>query len=153
MYHASRAAPDTLVWRTAVAQAKAGKRFDELLAAAYPGAALGSVGNDGAPYLHLARNEFWLARAVPHWQRVLRGEPGYETPTQPPAVCAVDAGVPYSEQSRNRIFMRVLSTREDRITLAHEFLHLGLRRHPNGNNEAYVEQMARRLIDAPLAVK
>ncbi|MDR0441750.1 MAG: DUF2300 domain-containing protein, partial [Candidatus Accumulibacter sp.] len=40
-----------------------------------------------------------------------------------------------------------LRTPEDRVTLAHEYLHLGLRRHPSGHDEALVERWARRLID------
>jgi uncharacterized protein YfaQ (DUF2300 family) len=46
--------------------------------------------------------------------------------------------------------MRPLATREDRITLAHEYLHIGLRHHPSGQDEAFVEQLARRLIDLTL---
>ena len=149
-YHSNQSLPNTLSWSAAVAQARQGRRYDELLAAAYPGAALASIGNLGAPCQRLVQNEAWLARALPRWQRVLQREPGYETPALAPAVCELDGGAPYSEQSRNRIFMRPLATREDRITLAHEFLHLGLRNHPRGGDEAYVEQLARRLVDVQL---
>jgi len=146
-YHASTPGPNTLAWTVAVAQAKQGKRYDELLASAYPGASLAGVGNAGAVCQRLVQNEAWLARTLPRWQRVLQREAGYETPAQATTVCALSTGAPYSEQSRNRIFMRPLATREDRITLAHEFLHLGLRSHPRGQDEAYVEQLARRLVD------
>jgi uncharacterized protein YfaQ (DUF2300 family) len=87
---------------------------------------------------------------LPRWERLLRTQPGYERPPQLPTVCALAAGAPYSEQSRNRIFMPPLASREDRITLAHEYTHLGLRRHPRGQDEAFVEQLARRLADLPL---
>ena len=149
-YHTSQPGPDTLAWTVAVAQAKQGKRYDELLASAYPGASLAGIGNEGAACQRLAQNEAWLARALPRWRRVLQREDGYETPAQATTVCALNTGAPYSEQSRNRIFMRPLATREDRITLAHEFLHLGLRGHPRGQDEAYVEQLARRLVDLEL---
>lgn len=149
-YHRDLASPGTLVWTEAVRQSKQGKRYDELLAAAYPGGSLATAGNSGVVCQRLAQNEAWLARAVPRWQRVLLGEMGYEAPPQPPLVCALANGAPYSEQSRNRIFMRPLATREDRITLAHEYLHLGLRGHPRGQDEAYVEQLARRLVDLNL---
>jgi uncharacterized protein YfaQ (DUF2300 family) len=43
--------------------------------------------------------------------------------------------------------MRPLATREYRITLTHEYLHIGLRRHPRGQDEDYVERLARRLND------
>ena len=149
-YHSTLPSEGTMAWSEAVRQARQGKHYDELLAAAYPGGALSTFGNTGARCRRLAQNEDWLARSVPRWQRVLLREAGYEAPPQAPLVCALSSGAPYSEQSRNRIFMRPLVTREDRITLAHEYLHLGLRRHPRGQDEEYVERLARRLVDLNL---
>ena len=149
-YHSDRPSDNTLAWTRAVQLAKQGKRYDEVLADAYPGGALATVGNSGARCQRLDANEAWLASAVPRWQRVLLREAGYEAPAQAPLICALSVGAPYSEQSRNRIFMRPIATREDRITLAHEYLHLGLRRHPRGQDEDYVEQLARRLVDLNL---
>lgn len=149
-YHSTTPSEGTMAWTEAVRQAKLGKHYDELLAAAYPGGALSTFGNTGARCQRLAQNEDWLARSVPRWRRVLLREAGYEAPPQAPLVCALSSGAPYSEQSRNRIYMRPLATREDRITLAHEYLHLGLRNHPRGQDEDYVEQLARRLVDLNL---
>ncbi|PKB22606.1 DUF2300 domain-containing protein [Janthinobacterium sp. 64] len=149
-YHSHQASEGTMAWSEAVRQAKQGKHYDELLATAYPGGALSTFGNTGARCRRLAQNEDWLARSVPRWQRVLLREAGYEAPPQAPLVCALQSGAPYSEQSRNRIYMRPLATREDRITLAHEYLHLGLRNHPRGQDEEYVERLARRLVDLNL---
>lgn len=149
-YHRDTPAPDTLVWTQAVAQARQGKHFDELLAAAYPAGSLAVAGNSGTRCRRLARNEAWLAATLPRWRRQLVREAGYEAPPALPIVCELASGAPYSEQSRNRIFMRPLSTREDRITLAHEYLHIGLRQHPRGQDEEYVERLARRLVDINL---
>lgn len=149
-YHSTTPSEGTMAWSEAVQQAKKGKHYDELLAAAYPGGALSTFGNTGARCQRLAQNEDWLARSMPRWRRVLQREAGYEAPSQAPLVCALQSGAPYSEQSRNRIYMRPLATREDRITLAHEYLHLGLRNHPRGQDEDYVEQLARRLVDLNL---
>ena len=149
-YHTNQPSEGTMAWSEAVRQARQGKHYDELLAAAYPGGALSTFGNTGARCRRLAQNEDWLARSVPRWQRVLLREAGYEAPSQASLVCALQSGAPYSEQSRNRIFMRPLATREDRITLAHEYLHLGLRNHPRGQDEEYVERLARRLVDLNL---
>ncbi|QBE67090.1 DUF2300 domain-containing protein [Pseudoduganella lutea] len=146
-YHRDTAAPDTLAWVQTVRLAREGRRFDELLASAWPRGALTIAGNSGTTCTRLVKNERWLAHALPRWERVLRAEAGYERPADLPGVCALAVGAPYSEQSRNRIFMRPLATREDRITLAHEYLHIGLRRHPRGQDEIYVEQLARRLAD------
>ena len=149
-YHSTKPSQGTLAWSQAVAQARLGKRFDELLAQAYPGGALAVAGNSGARCERLTANEAWLARALPRWRRLLITQGGYEAPATMPVVCALSTGMPYSEQSRNRIYMRPLATREDRITLAHEYLHIGLRQHPRGQDEAYVEQLARRLVDMNL---
>ncbi|MDN2705873.1 DUF2300 domain-containing protein [Janthinobacterium sp. SUN100] len=149
-YHSNQPSEGTMAWSEAVRQARQGKYYDELLAAAYPGGALSTFGNTGARCRRLAQNEDWLARSVLRWQRVLLREAGYEAPSPAPLVCALQSGAPYSEQSRNRIFMRPLATREDRITLAHEYLHLGLRNHPRGQDEEYVERLARRLVDLNL---
>lgn len=149
-YHSSKGGANVLAWSDAQAQARAGKGFDDILAAAYPGTTLAIAGNTGTVCARLTKNEQWLAYALPRWERMLRREDGYEAPAQLPAVCALAAGSPYSEQSRNRIFMRPLVTREDRITLAHEYLHIGLRRHPRGQDEDYVERLARRLNDLSL---
>ena len=149
-YHSTAQSEGTMAWSEAVRQAKKGKHYDELLAAAYPGGALSTFGNTGARCQRLSQNEDWLARSMPRWRRVLQREAGYEAPAQAPLVCALQSGAPYSEQSRNRIYMRPLATREDRITLVHEYLHLGLRNHPRGQDEDYVEQLARRLVDLNL---
>jgi uncharacterized protein YfaQ (DUF2300 family) len=148
-YHRDQAGPDTLSWQDAVRAGRAGRHFDELLAQAYPAGVLTTSDNSGRSCVRLRGNEAWLARAAPRWRRVLVREPGFEAPPQAPLICELPFGAPYSEQHRNRIFMRALATREDRITLAHEYLHLALRRHPRGQDEAYVERMARRLIDQP----
>lgn len=147
-YHRDTPGPDVLAWTGAVEAARAGQRFDAILAQAYPRGALGAMGA-GQRCERLHRNEAWLARTLPRWERVLRAQPGYERPAQPPLVCALSSGMPYSEQSRNRIFMRPLAGREDRITLAHEYLHIGLRHHPRGQDEDHIEGLARRLIDLP----
>lgn len=150
-YHADQASKDTMAWSAALAQARQGQRFDEILAAAWPRAELGTLaGGPSGQCERLADAEAWLARELPRWERMLRAETGYETPPQLPSVCRLAGGMPYSEQSRNRVFVRGLSTREDRITLAHEFLHLGLRNHPRGQDEQLVEQLARRLVDVKL---
>lgn len=145
-YHRDTPGPDVLAWTGAQAQARAGMRFDAILAHAYPRGALGAMGA-GQRCERLNGNEAWLARMLPRWERVLRAQPGYERPAQLPLVCALGSGAPYSEQTRNRVFMRPLASREDRITLAHEYLHIGLRHHPSGQDEDHVERLARRLVD------
>jgi uncharacterized protein YfaQ (DUF2300 family) len=39
-------------------------------------------------------------------------------------------------------------SREGRVTLIHEYLHLAFRDHPRGQDEAYIEHLAQRLADS-----
>jgi uncharacterized protein YfaQ (DUF2300 family) len=153
-YHGDKASKDTMAWSAALELARQGRRFDEILAATWPQAELTTVaGGASLQCQRLPAAEAWLARELPHWERVLATQEGYQRPAQAPAVCRLAAGAPYSEQSRNRLFVRALATREDRITLAHEYLHLGLRNHPRGQDENLVEQLARRLLDIKLEAR
>lgn len=149
-YHSDTPGTNTMAWSLALAQAQAGKRFDDILAHAYPQAELATLAGGGQQCVRLTQADAWLTRELHHWERILRLQPGYERPADKPAICRLATGMPYSEQTRNRIFVRGLATREDRITLAHEYLHLGLRNHPHGQDEALVEQLARRLVDVKL---
>ena len=115
------------------------------LAAAYPKASLGALsGAEDCTRLDAA--ESWLIEAAAKWRRELRREPGFEPVTGPLRVCALAQGPPYSDQQRARIFVRGWRSLEDRMTLAHEYLHIAFRFHPNGADEAYIERLARRLV-------
>ncbi len=135
-----------LAWTEAVKEAAAGARFDEILARTFPRATLAAESGE-VECRRLADVESWLTRAAPFWQRRLAGEPGFEAPDRPLTVCALDSGNPYSDRERLRVYVRGLGGQESRITLAHEYVHLALRYHPRGLDEAYVERLARRLVD------
>ena len=126
--------------------AKNGKNFEEILRAAYPKASMTSLAGraDCSP---LDDAQKWLSQASNQWQRQLRREPGFESLDTAPKVCSLRQGNPYSDQRRMRIYVRGWRSLNDRITLAHEYLHLALRFHPNGANEDYVEKLARKLIE------
>ena len=86
----------------------------------------------------------WLTRVTPSWRRRLAGLAGFEPPDAL-AVCALDHGSPYADRERLRIYVRGIVTREDRLTIAHEYVHLAFRFHPSGADEAFVERLARSL--------
>lgn len=146
-YHLDKSGANRMAWTEAVASSRQGEAFDTILARAYPKAVLGAQNAASACTPHLAAAQ-WLRAQQPRWRRVLAQMPGFEVPTGPIAVCTLGYGNPYSDQARNRIYVRGLVTLEDRITLAHEYLHLALKGHPAGQNEALVEQLARKLADA-----
>jgi len=145
-YHRDRPAVNRLAWTDAVARSREGLRFDAILAQAYPAAEIASL-NGREECRRMDDAETWLARAAGDWRRKLRGEPGFEPIAETVRVCALAEGHPYADQARLRIYARDWKSREGRLTLAHEYLHLAFRFHPNGADEAYIERLARRLLE------
>ncbi|HXA47209.1 MAG TPA: DUF2300 domain-containing protein [Burkholderiaceae bacterium] len=145
-YHNDLAAPNRLVWREAVSHADADWNFERILSSAFPHAEIATV--DGhAECRRLDAAETWLTHAIANWRTRLDREPGFEALPQPPSICALNDGHPYSDQRRLRIFVRGWRSLDERLTLAHEYLHLALRFHPNGADETYIERLARQLIE------
>jgi hypothetical protein len=46
------------------------------------------------------------------------------------------------------IRVREWQSREGRVTLIHEYLHLAFRNHPHGQDETFIEQLAQQLADS-----
>ena len=141
-FHKDRSGRNQLAWTRAVALAQAGARFDAILADAYGDAAIGGSGDGDCR--RLAEAEIWLKGAARSWRRQLAALPGYEAPAAI-TVCALPTGNPYSDQTKNRIYVRDWMSAQGRLTLAHEYVHLAFRFHPDGGNEQFVELTARSL--------
>lgn len=138
--------PQVLAWKQAVAASRAGLGMEALLRDAFPSAVLAGWDAEGDCRL-LPKAAAWLGERAPRWRHVLQAEAGYEPPDEPPQVCELDQGVPYTDLRRGRIHLREWATRDGRATLIHEYLHLAFRRHPHGQDETYIEQLAQRLAD------
>ncbi|CAB3716615.1 hypothetical protein LMG22037_04408 [Paraburkholderia phenoliruptrix] len=145
-YHHDKAAPGQMSWLAAKASAQAGLTFDAILARTWPQATLtSSMSPLSGDCIAVAGAREWLQRNAPLWGRRMDGVAGYETPDLP-AVCAVREGRPYADAQRNRVYVYRLQTEEDRIALAHEYVHLAFQHHPRGLDEDFVERTARLLI-------
>ncbi|REE23516.1 uncharacterized protein YfaQ (DUF2300 family) [Paraburkholderia sp. BL27I4N3] len=145
-YHHDKAAPGQMSWLAAKASAQAGLTFDAILARTWPQATLTSFQSPlSGDCVEVAGAQAWLQRNAPIWARRMDGAAGYETPDLP-AVCAVREGRPYADAQRNRVYVYRLQTEEDRIALAHEYIHLAFQHHPRGLDETFVERTARTLI-------
>lgn len=140
-YQLDPGAPGVLAWNTAVSQARRGQPYDEILSAAFPAATLAAISGE-RECRRLPDVEAWLARATGRWRRTLERQGGFEAPQQPLTVCELGHGSPYVDRSRLRIYVRGVRSRNDRVTLAHEYVHLGFQLHPRGDDEAFVEQTA-----------
>ena len=143
-YRLHTAEKNVLSWRRAVQNAHTGKRFDEILRQEFAQASLASV-NGETECNPLPDAERWLRAQARHWRKVLQAEPGFAEPQ--PKVCQLAFGKPYSDMAHQRIYVRGLHSLNNRLTLAHEYLHLAFSLYPSGQDENYIEQWARRLIE------
>ncbi|MFP3610945.1 DUF2300 domain-containing protein [Paraburkholderia sp. SIMBA_050] len=145
-YHHDKAAAGQMSWLAAKASAQGGLTFDAILARTWPQATLTAFQSPlSGDCIAVAGAQQWLRRNAPLWARRMDGAAGYETPDLP-AVCAVREGRPYADAQRNRVYVYRLQTEEDRIALAHEYVHLAFQHHPRGVDETFVERTARTLI-------
>lgn len=144
-YHQSAGGASRLSWQQAKEQAARGWRFDAILAHAYPRANLASWDNPRVNCQFLPSAEKWLAKQLPLWREQLDRELGYQE-THRFMVCRLVAGKPHVDRGRRRIYVRNLLSLQDRLDLTHEYLHLAFEAHPNGQDEHYVESLARHLL-------
>jgi uncharacterized protein YfaQ (DUF2300 family) len=146
-YHGDKASEGVMSWQEAIAQGRAGQRFDAILSKAYPGATLAGIQAAG-DCDELPQAATWLAQRQKRWRDTLRSQPGFEPVGDALRVCRLDAGTPHSDQRRLVIRVREWTSREGRVTLIHEYLHLAFRHHPVGRDEAAIERLAQRLADS-----
>ena len=146
-YHRDQSGPNRFVWTKAVALAQEKQTFDTILENAYRGSSLASIyGGAENACERMKPAEDWMNANSSRWQRMLAGETGFEAPPRDMTICRLKYGNPYADFNRKRIYVRGLQTVNDRIAIAHEYVHIGFRFHPKGIDEAFVERTARRLI-------
>jgi uncharacterized protein YfaQ (DUF2300 family) len=144
-YHSDQPGPDKLSWQQAVEQANAGQRFDAILLHAYPRASLSRWDNPVASCEALPAAQDWLQTQRRGWRAQLESEVGYND-VSTFAVCRLAFGRPYVDRERQRIYVRGVLSLQDRLDLTHEYLHLAFEAHPNGQDETYIEGLARHLL-------
>jgi len=144
-YHSDQPGPDKLSWQQAVEQANAGQRYDAILLHAYPRASLSRWDNPVASCEALPAAQDWLLNQRRGWRQRLENQVGYnEISTF--AVCRLAFGRPFVDRERQRIYVRGVQSLQDRLDLTHEYLHLAFEAHPNGQDETYIEGLARHLL-------
>lgn len=144
-YHSDTPGADKLSWTQAVEQADGGLRYDAILQHAYPRASLSRWGNPVASCEPLPAAQDWLQSQRRRWRPTLDNEVGYNE-ISAFAVCRLSYGRPYVDRERQRIYVRGVLTLQDRLDLTHEYLHLAFEAHPNGQDETYIEGLARHLL-------
>lgn len=144
-YHLDQSGPGLFGWQPAVAAARSGAGSLDLLREAFPQADLArwEAAASACEALPAARD--WLLAQLPRWRRQLLTEPGYAE-RRDFEVCRLKGGQPHVDRARARIHVRGNRSLQDRLDLAHEYLHLGFAAHPHGEDEAFIEAWARRLV-------
>ncbi|MGB4811354.1 MAG: DUF2300 domain-containing protein [Methylophilaceae bacterium] len=142
-YHQNKSAANTLNWLLAVKRGELGDNYLMMLHEAYPNASW-RLSNQTQQCQRLPQAEQYVQKNRAAVQRSVSHIAGFE-PVQDLKICQLDYGNPYSDQQTLSMFVRDWRSENDRITLWHEYLHLALRFHPNGGNEALIEPIARQL--------
>jgi uncharacterized protein YfaQ (DUF2300 family) len=145
-YHRDQGRNGVLSWKGAREQAESGANWLEIVHGAYPRAILATAAEQGALACDpLPLVEGWIARERPRWKRELAGQPGFADPGAL-QVCRLAGGRAHARNGGQRIDVSGYDTLEERIAVAHEYVHLAFARHPAGRDENYVELQARRLL-------
>ncbi len=145
-YHRDESAPGVMAWSQAVQAGQQGTGFVDILQQAYPQATWASVAGqtDCEP---MPQAQAWLREREQRWREQLRREAGYEPTSARLQVCRLNLGVPHADARRMQIRIREWASREGRVTLVHEYLHLAFRHHARGADERFVERLAQQLVD------
>lgn len=144
-YHKTKAAAGLLGWNNAVAQSQQGRSYVQILKQAFPEASW-QLTDHRQQCQPLAAAEQYVQRNLSRVGQLMASTEGFEA-LKSVSVCRLDYGNPYADQQSLNIYVRDWRSQNDRITLWHEYLHLAMRFHPLGQDEAWIEQTARRLTD------
>lgn len=144
-YHQNLATPNAMNWAEAVAQGRNGMAFTDILQHAYPKGVWDHPGPSECEAIPQA--QAWLREREMRWRERLRREAGFEPIAARLQVCKLGMGPPNSDTRRMQVRIRDWDTREGRVSLVHEYMHLAFQNHSNGINEGFVERLAQQLAD------
>jgi uncharacterized protein YfaQ (DUF2300 family) len=145
-YHSDEGAPGVMAWSQAVLNGRQGLGYVAIVQQAYPQAVWSGVAGQ-ADCEAVPQAQAWLREREQRWREQLRREAGFEPTSAQLQVCRLSLGVPHADARRMQIHIREWLSREGRVTLVHEYLHLAFRHHARGADEAFVERLAQRLVD------
>ncbi len=145
-YHRDESAPGLMAWEQAVQASQRGTAFVAILQQAYPQGSWAGVSGQ-ADCEPMPQAQAWLREREQRWREALRREAGFEPTSAQLQVCRMSLGVPHADARRMQIRIREWLSREGRVTLVHEYLHLAFRHHARGADERFVERLAQQLVD------
>jgi uncharacterized protein YfaQ (DUF2300 family) len=152
-YHSTKPSAGVMAWSEATSLAASGYSSVEILKSAYPTGVIAFSSFlkkiECRPNLSV---EKWISTQSKRWWRKLDREPGFERPDQL-KVCAIEAlnsgqmKRAFSFTSAQEMYVPRLASRDDEVSVLHEYLHIAFRGHPRGQDEKFVESMARLILE------
>jgi uncharacterized protein YfaQ (DUF2300 family) len=91
--------------------------------------------------------ESYLTQSLSRWGKILNHQSGYEE-VKDVHICELRMNKPFSDLKKNRIYLHFDESIQARISLAHEYLHLGFKHHPVTRDELFIEQLAKKITGA-----
>ena len=135
----------TSSWQKMKQLASKEMHFNDILSAIFPGNSLKLLTDkrqEECSRIKLAEN--YLLHALKKWRKTLDRHPGYEE-IRNVHICQLRLTRPFSDLKKNRIYLNFDESLEARVTLAHEYLHLGFKHHPATQDEVFIEQLAQQV--------
>ncbi|MBK7890655.1 MAG: DUF2300 domain-containing protein [Bdellovibrionales bacterium] len=150
-YHSLQSSPNRMSWTQAKALADAGYSFVEILKTAYPTGLL-RYGDRVHPLrcLRQPMTEKWILEQSKRWTKRLDQEPGFERPGQLKVCQSVEfkgGARVFSQLQAQEMYVPRIRSREDEISILHEYLHIGFRSHPRGRDEGFIENLAHVILE------
>lgn len=147
-YHTNRATENRMSWTQAKSLALSGYSMPEILKTAYPS---GLISLESLQSIVCDSNEEgarWISKQAARWKMRLNEEQGFEQPKSL-KVCKApqDGRQPrvFSDLNSQEIYVPKIKSSDDEISIVHEYLHIAFRNHPRGQDEEYIEKLARSL--------
>ena len=152
-YHSTKSSAHRMGWTDAVRLAKDGDAKDglgmrEILASFYPEGRI----EFGMPVEYRCEPDAptlaWISSQSKRWRPRLDQEQGFEAPSGL-KVCRAPEALPlgpvFARIEADEIYVPRSHTRNDEVSIVHEYLHLAFRNHPRGRDEKFIEKMAQAL--------
>jgi uncharacterized protein YfaQ (DUF2300 family) len=156
-YHSTTAGVNRMAWSQAKSLALSGFSMEEILKNAYPTGVVAF--GEGAKPIECKPNPLvakWIKEQSRGWRRSLNQVPGFEQPTELKVCLSTELTAgwggkkglrAFSHPEAQQVFVPKLHSREDEISVLHEYLHVAFRNHPRGREEAFIEQTAHQLLE------
>ena len=135
----------TSSWQKMKLLAAKEKRFSDILSVVFPGHSLKlwiDKREEDCSRIKLAEN--YLLHSLKKWRKTLDRHSGYEE-IKNVHICQLRLTKPFSDLRKNRIYLNFDESLEARVSLAHEYLHLGFKHHPATQDEVFIEQLAQQI--------